>query len=503
MRKYFSKYTAVFLIAATAFSSCEKNFLEVNSNPNSPTAAGPNLTLPAGLNRNASQLSTSLNILGSLWTGQIASPTDFIFFVSEKQYNITASFYTGIWESGYDILNDYDATETNARIANMNYYVGIAKIMKAYQYQILVDTYGNVPYSEALKGTSVLNPKYDNAQDVYNGIIKDIDAGIAAIKTGNGIPTEVKPGSDDIMFAGNMTRWIKFANTLKLRILLRQSEMTDRATYITAEIAKITAEGSGFLNAGESAQVNPGYVASSGKLNPFWESYYLTAAGAITNNYKATRPTEYVLTKYDANADPRKAQMYNTLTGGVYKGIPLGEPTAGPLVDSYKSAVTSPLKPAGAVLKTATSPTPILTSMESLFMQAEAAQRGWITGNAATLYNSAIAESFTFSAVANAATAAATYSALPGVSYAAATNKIEAIIKQKWFALNVIGGWELWNDFRRTGFPSDNPLSKAALTTKHPVRLMYPTSELGTNADQVKAQGTIDPFETKIFWDKN
>lgn len=502
MRKYFNKYTAVLLAALATFSSCEKNFLDVNTNPNNPTAAGPNLILPAAMNRNAAQLATSLNVLGSLWVGQLASPTDFLYYVSEKQYNITASFYTGIWDSGYDILNDYEAMEVNAKAANMNYYIGIAKIMKSYQFQILVDAYGNVPYSEALKGTNLINPKYDNGQDVYNGLISDIDAGIAAIKLGNGNPAEVKPATDDILFGGNMTRWIKFANTLKLRILMRQSEMTDRAAYITTEMAKITAEGSGFLGAGESAQMNPGYLASSGKLNPYWESYYQTAAGAITNNYRATKATEYVLAKYDANTDPRKAQMYNTV-GGLYKGVPLGEPTTGPNVDMYKTVNTSPLKPAGAVLKTATSATPFLTSMESLFLQAEAVQRGWLTGNAATLYNSAIAESFAFSSVANAATAAATYSALPGVDYALAPNKIEAIIKQKWLALNVIGAWELWNDFRRTGYPSDNPLSKAALTAKHPARLMYPTSELGTNAAQVKAQGTIDPFDTKIFWDKN
>lgn len=501
MRKYFNKYTAIVLAIAGLVSGCEKGFLDVNTNPNSPTSATPNLILSAGLNRTASQMSTSLNILGSLWTGQMAPPTDYIFFVSEKQYNITSTFYNGIWDTGYDILNDYEATEVNAKAANMNYYVGMAKIMKAFHYQILVDTYGNIPYSEALKGTSLINPKYDNGLDVYNGLITDIDAGIAAIKSAP--VTETKPGSDDIMFGGNMTRWIKFANTLKLRILIRQSEMSDRSSYITGEIAKITAEGSGFLGAGESAQINPGYLASSGKLNPFWESYYQTAAGAITNNYRATKPTEYVLSKYNLNADPRKAQMYS-LVGGVYKGVPFGEPTTGPNVDGYKTANTSPLKPAGAVLKTPTGATPILTSAESLFLQAEAAQRGWLTGgSAATLYRSAIAESFAFSNVANAATEAATYSGLPGVDFALASNKIEAIIKQKWLALNIIGGWELWNDFRRTGFPSDNPLSKAALTLKHPARLMYPTSELGTNSEQVKAQGTIDPFDTKIFWDKN
>ncbi len=498
MKKIISKYAIAAVVVAGVLSGCGKDFLDINTNPNSPTSASPNLILSAGLNRTAAQQSTSLNILGSLWSGQMANATDMLWFNSEKQYNITSSFYTGIWETGYDILNDFEVMQKNAEALNQQYYIGIAKIMKAHGFQIIVDAYGNLPFSEALKGTNVLRPKYDNAEEIYQQLIVMLDEGIAAIK--NAPATEAKPSTDDILFKGDMTKWVKFANTLKLRILIRQSEIASKASYIAAEIAKIEAEGSGYLGAGQSAEVNPGYLSTSSKLNPYWESYHRNAAGSETQNYRAVRPTLFLFAQYDAYNDPRKTANYEMpVDTNIYNGVALGEATGGPDVNKYKYGKTSAIKAGGAILRTATAATPILTAEESLFLQAEAAERGWISANASTLYEEAISESFKRAGV---IADFATYIAQPAVDYATATDKIEAIIVQKWFALNMIGSWETWNDFRRTKFPSDNPLSKAALAQKHPARLLYPNSELGRNEANVLAQGTINAFDTKLFWDK-
>jgi len=495
------KYLSVTLVGVTLLTGCEKNFLDINSNPNSPVAATPQLVLSAALNRTTSNVAVSLNELGSVWSGYWAPPTDYLYYIDEKQYNITSSFRGAVWETTYDNLTDYQAVETSATTGALPNYVGIAKIMKAYNFQILVDAYNNVPFSDALKATTSIRPKYDSGQSVYEGSLALIDAGIAAIKSAGA--TGVKPGSDDIFFAGNMTLWLKFANTLKLRMLLRQSEIPGRTAYIQTEIAKIVAEGSGFLGAGESVLSSPGYVSSSGKLNPFWERYYNDAAGAVTAYYRATRPTVYVINKYQSNNDPRIARMYSPI-GGLYKGVELGRNTGDAQATLYKSNVTSPFLPAGGLLKSATQKSVIMLSSESLFLQAEAAQRGFITGSAETFYNAGISESFVYLGVTNAATAAATYAAQPlqNVNFALSTDKIQAIIFQKWLALNSISGWEAWNDFRRTKFPLDNPLSLAATGTKQPARLLYPNSELGTNGDEVTKQGTLSAFDSKIFWDK-
>ncbi|RZK25322.1 MAG: SusD/RagB family nutrient-binding outer membrane lipoprotein, partial [Flavobacterium sp.] len=349
--KKLSKYLSVALLSVTVLTGCEKNFLDVNTNPNDPVTATPPLVLSAALNRTTSNVAVSLNELGSLWSGYWAPPTDYLYYIDEKQYNITSSFKGAIWETTYDNLNDYQAVETSATAGSLPNYVGIAKIMKAYNFQILVDAYNNVPFTDALKNTASLRPKYDNGQAVYEGSLALIDAGIAAIKSAG--TAGVKPGSDDIFFAGNMTLWIKFANTIKLRMLLRQSEIPGRTAYIQTEIAKIVAEGSGFIGVGESVLSSPGYVASSGKLNPFWERYNTDAAGAITANNRATRPTVYVINKYQTTNDPRIARLYSPI-GGVYKGVELGRNTGDAQATLYKSNVLSPFLAGGGLLKSAT-----------------------------------------------------------------------------------------------------------------------------------------------------
>ncbi|WP_129717179.1 SusD/RagB family nutrient-binding outer membrane lipoprotein [Pedobacter sp. SYP-B3415] len=500
--KKLSRYMVGALIGAVTLTGCEKNFLDVNNNPNQTISATPQLVLSGALNRTTSNLTLNFNQLGNLWAGYWAPPTDFLYYVNEKQYNVTSSFNVGSWETTYDILNDYQELERVSAEANLPVYVGIAKIMKAHGFQHLVDAYNNVPFSEALQATAVIRPKYEAGQTVYEGSLALIDAGMEAIKSAGA--SGVKPGSDDIFFGGNTTKWLKFANTLKLRMLIRQSEIPGRQAYITAEMAKIAAEGSGFIGAGESVLSNPGYINSSGKLNPFWERYYANAAGSLTDYYRATRPTVFVINKYQTNADPRLTRMYSPVAGA-YKGVELGRNSGDADAINYKANVTSPLLPGGGVLKSGTQPTVILSSSESLFLQAEAVQRGWLTGDAQALYNSGVAESFVFLGVPNASAAAATYVAQPNqnVNFAVSANKIEAIVFQKWLSLNSISGWEAWNDFRRTGYPADNPLSVDAITPQHPVRLFYPNSELGTNGEEVAKQGALNPFESRVFWDVN
>jgi hypothetical protein len=137
-------------------------------------------------------------------------------------------------------------------------------------------------------------------------------------------------------------------------------------------------------------------------------------------------------------------------------------------------------------------------------MQAEAVQRGYITGNAKQLYQDAILSSFQFDKITNAAANAAAFynQANPEVNWDLATDKIKLIISQKWFALNSIDVLALYNDYRRTGFPnvplSTDPNSKG----KVPVRMYYPQRESQLNTANVTAQGTISPATTTVFWDK-
>lgn len=137
---------------------------------------------------------------------------------------------------------------------------------------------------------------------------------------------------------------------------------------------------------------------------------------------------------------------------------------------------------------------------EALFLQAEAVARGYMSGDAESLYNNAITESFNFLGVEDYATAASDYYAQDLVSYTASSNKIKSIITQKWIALNGTSSIELWIEYNRTGYPSGLPIPDDSGRTIRPYRLLYPTSELARNADNVPTQTSETPFTDKIFW---
>ena len=132
--------------------------------------------------------------------------------------------------------------------------------MKAYIFQQLVDMFNDVPYSQALQGTSKIQPAYDKGQDVYDSISADLDSAVTYFEN----PSATAKATSDVLFSGDASSWIAFANTLKLRILMRQSQK--RPSVIAPGIAKINANGGGYLTT--DAGVNPGYAANSGQQSP-------------------------------------------------------------------------------------------------------------------------------------------------------------------------------------------------------------------------------------------
>ncbi|SKB35625.1 Starch-binding associating with outer membrane [Parapedobacter luteus] len=494
---------AVFSGLSILAASCD-SFLDVNVNPNAPV--NENLTLasklPAALNSTATQEVLQLNQLGAFWGGYWGTTSEALASFNDIKY------YDGIgirgsrdgiqiWENTYNILLYYKLIKDQAETEQAGFYAGISKIMMGWHFMRLVDIYNNVPFDEALQGTNMPQPTYQSGQEVYQKSIDLITEGILDIKSAS-----VAPASDDIFFAGNRTLWAKFGNTVKLRALLQQSEVSSQSGYISAEIQKIIQEGSGFLGIGENAYCNPGYLNTAGKMNPFYETYYRNAGGATVANHTNIRPTEYLIEKYQALNDPRLDQLYLTASGS-YKGVRFGNPVA---ADEYNADNTSALKgpvengnqPAG-LLKSFNQSTVILSSFESLFLQAEAAERGWIDGAAATFYRQAVAESFAYIGLSG--SEAETYTAQPAVALGEAGNRIARIIEQKWLAINSINSFQAWNDFRRLGLP-DFPNSESAPSADaRPLRLMYPETELQTNRDEVNRQGGDNITSDRVWWD--
>lgn len=491
------------LFTSVSLSGCS-DFLDVNDNPNSPVSENLSLSakLPAALVSSVNQESIQINQIGAFWGGYWGTTSEGVnLFPDMKNYNGPAIRHQRdgipVWENAYTNILYYQLIREQATTEKASFYAGIAKIMQAWHFLRLVDFYNNIPFDEGLQGTKFPTPKYESGKSVYEKSIALISEGMTDIKSAT---AGSQPNNDDILFRGNKLLWLKFANTVKLRALLRQSE-TGNDAYITAEIQKITQEGSGFIGIGESATVQPGYLLTAGKMNPFWENYYRNVQGVATANYIDIRPTSFVLQQYQLRNDPRIEQLY-VAVNGQYNGVLFGNPNA---EAKYNRNVTSAFKGpqenanrTGGLFKSAQQPSVLLGSFESLFLQAEAAQRGWLNASAKLLYEQAISESFVYFGVPTIQVPA--YLAQPNVAF---NQSINRIIEQKWLAINSISSIEAWNDFRRLGIPAIPNSLDAASPNDRPLRFMYPETERQTNNAEATKQGSDDMIATRVWWDAN
>jgi hypothetical protein len=505
------KKKLIYLLTASALllGSCKKGYLDINDNPNSATAASSPLLLTNALNSTAASTTGGgiFYSFASLWMNYWMTPGGVSGWYEERSYNFTTNWSgsTTLWGSMYNNIFDYSVLEQQAKAENNAFYQGVAKTMKAWDYQYLVDFYGNVPYSQAGKGIGFITPKYDKAQDIYEDLAKQLDSAVILFKKDETLSAPLLAA--DIYNGGSKTKWAKFANTIKLRMLLRQSEMPGRETYIKAEIAKIEANGAGYIGTNEGVLNQPGYLNVAGKQNPFWANYGYAVDGQIATGHTYKLASDYGLDFLGDNNDPRLGKLYSSINddkGAGYVSLQWGADVAAEQTYSTVSSIGHGL------LKSATQPQPMMTDFESLFIQAEAAQRGWITstGTAQSLYEKAVTANFVYLGLtaAEAATyldeeAVANWEAADGS--APDLTKIALIIKQKWAAMNGSNDIEPWTDYRRLELPADMPISIASTVTtrKIPVRVLYPQAEYNTNRANVVAEGTINQFTTRIFWD--
>ena len=195
-------------------------------------------------------------------------------------------------------------------------------------------------------------------------------------------------GAADIIFHGDMGKWARFANTIKLRMLMNQSDMDGRASYISAALA--TTASVGYLGAGEGAMLNPGYLQTTNKMNPFWENFYKQDGSQQADGLAYYGAGQDACDFLTANNDPRALRFFQPITGSttVIQGNYFGALVLRTVPN------TSKLGP--GLLQKYNQSAPILTDFESLFLQAEAAQRGFITDDPKALYESAVTQSILY-----------------------------------------------------------------------------------------------------------
>lgn len=510
------KRNKIFLFAlamAGIFSSCS-DWLDVNESPNNPqySEIPPTLSLSAaqtmtfrsitGDNQNfeSSVRTDNFNQLGNLmmnsWAGNVNSVTN--PYNDEYRSLITSSFYGKAWDWTYrNVANFQKITEYAS--ADYDNHKGIAKILKSFYMQYMVDLYGDVPYSQAFKGQANLYPTYDDDKEVYKGLINEINEGIALIEGADA--NDVSVGTEDAMLNGNMDEWIRFANTVKLRILVRESEVTDAdvVAFRNQELAALA--GAEFIT--RDITINPGYRAASATTqNPFYGAYGYNVAGAATSNRNFVVASAHAANQLNLTNDPRRGRLFTLVSGNVV-GIAQGEEAqSAPDNPSLLGPAIIPVPVSGNASVGSSMNGYVMTLSEAKFVMAEATLRfpGQFTGyDAETLFNEGIQSSFTRLGATGYAAYMASIAATPGFGWGATTDKIEAIMTQKWIALMNVHAVESWIDYTRTGFPvTPLPLTNAGVG--RPKRLMYPASEYVGNSANVPAQTSATVFATGPFW---
>jgi len=526
MKKYILIIAVFFTIGITG---CKKDFLSLEVNPNSPSVATPGLLLSGALTTAAAIVEGGNYSEYGVWVGWWTPSGNYVPNSALQQFQITNQSYTGVWTPLYQNLTNLNnlATSAAADPTQANYQA-IAMIMKAYDFEQLVDQFGDVPYSQAFHPSTILFPAYDNQQTIYNDLVKQLDAAISLI---NAHTTATNPGKADVAFGGNMVGWKKFANTLKLRLAIRQSTKFP-SNAASTDLASTATEG--YLDDTIDAEVNPGYTNALAfgvsQQSPFWATYGDDTNGNPTFPNVYYRGNQFYIDALNKFNDPRINMIYYTTSGS--GGTAIGGNVFGDTKTTKSNPATSAIGP--GLLISPSQNAYLMSGAEACFLQAEGALDGYIAGGAATaqtFYQKGITASFvamkagsvtTFNAAsttwstvyASAATStalAATYYGqnIANVGWAAAGGSVdsekEAIIYQKWIALTGNGCLEAYLEHLRTGFPILlNPISvdPASVSNVPPIRQYYPLSELESNGPSLAKEGTINIFTTKIFWEK-
>ncbi len=403
-----------------------------------------------------------------------------------------------------------------------NYY-GVALIIKSWIYSYLTDAYGDVPYTDATKGISEGNitPEFTSQQQIYQGMLADL-------KLANSLLTGANNISGDILYGGDVMQWRKFANSLRLRLLMRISEV-DQATA-TAGMNEIMGD----------VATYPIFTGNSDNAAIQWNSdnpqpKYNTRTGS----YDEVRLSLTLETRLKALND-RRLIVFASPTSNSGKGIYsdnmddyVGMPNG---LDDAKALGYSPsgnpaqsgsnyISRLGVLLtcracdvenaSATASQTIIMDYAELQFILAEARAHDFISvGNAAAYYENGIRASFAYYldrinvggwneiAADLSSFDLDAYMAQANVSYATG-NELEKIALQKWIAL-FYTGFEAWSDWRRTGMPEIVPGEDSANDKRVPVRFQYPNGVKSTNNDNYQAavarQGA-DNLNTKLWWD--
>lgn len=487
-------------VLALSLFSCS-DYLDINDSSNDPTAEQitPNLSLAGAETNTYRTLARTGNVFGNLFLNNWGFNVNAFAVTSPEEFTLalTNGSYSGIWDGFY--VNSANFTNIiNHSAENYENHKAIAKILKSFYFQYLVDLYGDIPYTEAHLGSQNLSPAYDDDQAIYRDLVVQLEDAIATID--NPVATTIAVGTEDVIFQGNMANWKKFANTLKLRLLLRQSEMNDAETtaYLAAKFAELA--GAEFLDI--DATINPGYSNDSSEQQNPWYDLFFDVSGSATTYYNQYGAAEFFANELNSNptSDARKGKIFELVSGQV-SGVRQGDcsQTFGP--ECTAPTTISKLSTTG-VLSGPDQDGYMMLLSESLLLQAEAVHRGYLAGDAQDLFDQAITASFNHLNAGSSTQYISEVNTVAEKGYGAGTStqKLKAIMYQKKVALTGVNAMEVFIEYTRTGFIDDIDLADDATQPNKMRRLLYPTSELVGNTANVPQLSLSDIFVQGPFW---
>lgn len=453
MKLYNSKIIVLcFTLGAIFFTSCKKStFTDANNNPNAPQSVVPSVILPVVEISLAYTQGGDYSRFATLLVQQSVgfsrqSQAYYQYVLTSADFDTEwGNMYTSVLGNNQDLLDRSDA-------GGYNVYGGISRIIMAYGLQLLVDTWGDVPYSSALKGNEQTQPTYDKGSDLYNTIINLLDKAISQLNDPD--PGALTPSTDDIIYGGDVDKWLKFAHAIKARIYIHQSKgdasMAAKALEEANMAFESNADNAEFIFGNTETSANPVYQFNEQRTDIDY------ASGALVDIMN------------DLN-DPRLT-IYTTPDYSDLWGAGIG---------SYYGSINSPVE--------------LVTYEEVQFIKAEATLRS--SGDviaAQTFYQEGIRASMEKLGVSNAEIV--TYLTANGTLPAGVDAAISKVAVQEYLALFL--NPEAFTVWRRTGSPSLTPISG---TNGIPRRFVYPQTEISLNGGNVP-QATL--FTPKIFWDK-
>lgn len=500
MKKLIYIITVGFLMITT---SCN-DYLDINDSPNSPSSAGANLILPAGQASIAVVTAGIYNNLGGFlaqyWTQAVTANQ----YNDLDQYLLKTDDYERQWDELFaGALNDLEFIKVEF-VENEdwgNHLVAVT--LQAYAFQLLVDLHDKVPYAQALNPSEFINPEWDNGKDVYAGILASLDDAINKAKSDSN-PTIF---NEDLLLGSNVEAWLQFARSLKLKILMRQSNVED----VSSAVTQLLSEGN-FL---QQSVAMTSFQNEQNKRNPWFEVQVDRLSGSSAAN-SINHVACYSLTQYLLSmGDPRLSSIYLPAEDDSEFGL-YGSNYPGASKTGQRSSNTTSDESYARVNIGNTDPANIMILPEVYFLIAEAELRFNNDDAAAKAsYEAGISASLDMHGIPDDGSLYGTGGSYEWDSGKPADKRLEDIYMQRWVAFAKFLSIEGWIEMRRTDYPvrvafdydGDPPVGVLLSPFQNklgvglfPNRIWYPESERSAN---INSPEQPDDLTVKVWWDAN